>query len=222
MRGKNGISRNAYVPPEIESDGLLKMDVDQPVWQEVNIADFPDGKVPDWLADESVRTNIRVAQEVINCKQDMLRCRAEHSNLRTWFNTEVKAVQRAFDISGVSVVYVGSFSLMILTVCLDSVVKHFLLLRLHYLYDLGLRWRADAVGLPAADDGQEWDLTPPPTIIRPARSHASTKDVVEQLATLDGMSNDASSDDDDSGEVEEAPTEIDAVVLSVLDYADSS
>ncbi|KAF9504686.1 hypothetical protein BS47DRAFT_1257900, partial [Hydnum rufescens UP504] len=77
MRGKNGIPNDAYVPPEIEPDGLLKMDVDQPVWQDANIADFPNGNVPDWLADESVRTNIRVAQEIINCKQDLLRCRAE-------------------------------------------------------------------------------------------------------------------------------------------------
>jgi hypothetical protein len=103
MRGKNGILNDAYVPPEIEPDGLLKMDVDQPVWQDANIADFPDGKVPDWLADESVRTNICVAQEVINCKQDLLRCRAEHSNLRAWFNAELKATKKAFDLSsGVS------------------------------------------------------------------------------------------------------------------------
>lgn len=99
MRGKNGISSDAYVPPEIESDGLLKMDVDQPVWQDVDVADFSDGKVPDWLADESVRTNICVAQEVINCKQELLRCRAELSNLHTWFNAEFKAVRRVFDVS---------------------------------------------------------------------------------------------------------------------------
>ncbi|KAF9503607.1 hypothetical protein BS47DRAFT_1309538 [Hydnum rufescens UP504] len=59
-------------PQEIKPDGLLKMDVDQPVWQDANIADFPNGNVPDWLADESVHTNIRVAQEIINCKQDLL------------------------------------------------------------------------------------------------------------------------------------------------------
>lgn len=112
--------------------------------------------------------------------------------------------------------------LMMLTVCLDSAVKHFLLLRLHFLYDLGLRWKADAVGLPAADDGQGWDLSPPPMIILHPRSCASTEDLVEQPATSDGMSDDASSDDDDEGEVEEAPTEIDAAILNSLDNADSS
>jgi hypothetical protein len=99
MRGKNGIPRRAYVPPEIESEGLLKMDVDQPLWEDVDIADFPDGKVPDWLADESVRTGIRVAQEAMNCKQDLLRCRAEHSNLRSWYNSEFAAMKMAFDLS---------------------------------------------------------------------------------------------------------------------------
>ncbi|KAF9510245.1 hypothetical protein BS47DRAFT_1364718 [Hydnum rufescens UP504] len=43
MRGKNGIPNDAYVPLEIEPDGLLKMDVNQPVWQDANIADFPMG-----------------------------------------------------------------------------------------------------------------------------------------------------------------------------------
>lgn len=75
------------------------MDVDQPLWEDVDIADFPDGKVPDWLADESVHTGIRVAQEAMNCKQDLLRCRAEHSNLRSWYNSEFAATKMAFDLS---------------------------------------------------------------------------------------------------------------------------
>jgi hypothetical protein len=99
MRGKNRIPRDAYVPPEIESEGLLKMDVDQPLWQDAEMADFPDGNVPAWLADESVRTGITIAQEVINCRQDLLRCRAEHSNLRAWFNAEFEATQRGYNLS---------------------------------------------------------------------------------------------------------------------------
>ncbi|KAF9512423.1 hypothetical protein BS47DRAFT_1363207 [Hydnum rufescens UP504] len=185
MRGKNGIPNNAYVPPEIEPDGLLEMDVDQPVWQDANIADFPNGNVPDWLADELVHTNICVAQEIINCKQDLLRCRAEYSNLCAWFNAEFKATKKAFDVSA------------------------------------GLQWKADTVALPGADSGPEWDVMPQLPLLQKARSCTKTEDLVESVI-IDGMSDNASSDDDDDGgELEEALSEVDAVVLNALDHVDS-
>ncbi|KAF9504018.1 hypothetical protein BS47DRAFT_1308903 [Hydnum rufescens UP504] len=106
MRGKNGIPSGPYVPQEIESEGLLKMDVDQPLWEDVYIADFPDGKVPDWLEDESLCTGITAAQEAINCKQDLLRCCMEHSNLHAWYKSEFTATKRACDLSsGVLVLF---------------------------------------------------------------------------------------------------------------------
>ncbi|KAF9510920.1 hypothetical protein BS47DRAFT_1364244 [Hydnum rufescens UP504] len=202
MRGKNGIPNDAYIPPEIEPDGLLKMDVNQPVWQDANIADFPNGNVPDWLADESVHTNIRMAQEIINCKQDLLRCRAEYSNLRAWFNAEFKATKKAFDVSA------------------DLDIKYFLLIKLHYLDDIGLQWKADTVALPGADGGPEWDVMPQLPLLQKARSRTKTEDLVESVI-IDGMSDNASSDDDDGGELEEALSEVDAVVLNALDHVDS-
>ncbi|KAF9519024.1 hypothetical protein BS47DRAFT_1288899 [Hydnum rufescens UP504] len=106
MRGKNGILHGAYVPQEIKSEGLLKMDINQPLWEDVYIADLPDGKAPDWLGDESVHTGIRAAQEAINCKQDLLRCHAEHLNLCAWYRSEFTATKRACDLSsGVLVLF---------------------------------------------------------------------------------------------------------------------
>ncbi|KAF9517158.1 hypothetical protein BS47DRAFT_1359706 [Hydnum rufescens UP504] len=189
-------------PLEIEPDGLLKMDVDQPVWQDANIADFPNGNVPDWLADELVRTNIHVAQEIINRKQDLLRCQAEYSNLRAWLNAEFKATKKAFDVSA------------------DLDVKYFLLIKLHYLNDIGLQWKADTVALPGADGGPEWDVMPQLPLLQKARSRTKTEDLVESVI-IDGMSDNASSDDDDGGELEEALSEVDAVVLNALDHVDS-
>ncbi|KAF9504458.1 hypothetical protein BS47DRAFT_1401379 [Hydnum rufescens UP504] len=180
MRGKNGIPNNAYIPPEIEPDGLLKMGVNQPVWQDANIADFPNGNVPDWLADES----------------------AEYSNLHTWFNAEFKATKKAFDVS------------------VDLDIKYFLLIKLHYLDDIGLQWKADAIALPGADGGPEWDVMPQLPLLQKAISCTKTEDLVE-LVIIDGMSDNASSDDDDGGELEEALSEVDAVVLNALDHVDS-
>ncbi|KAF9510063.1 hypothetical protein BS47DRAFT_1487645 [Hydnum rufescens UP504] len=146
-------SKQCLRPPEIEPDGLLKMDVDQPVWQDANIADFPMGMF-----------------------------------LIGW--------QMNLDI------------------------KYFLLIKLHYLNDIGLQWKADAVALPGADGGPEWDVMPQLPLLQKARSHTKTEDLVE-LVIINGLSDNASSDDDDGGELEEALSEVDAVVLNAPDHVDS-
>lgn len=102
----------------------------------------------------------------------------------------------------------------------DPDVKYFLLIKLHYLDDMGLKWKADAVGLPRADSGPEWDVMPQLPFLRKARSHTKTEDLGE-LVIIDGMSDNASSDDDDGGELEEALSEVDAMVLNALDLVDS-
>ena len=41
-------------------EGLYKLDVDQDIWEDSrgNMVDFPDGVVPPWLADPSVKEGI--------------------------------------------------------------------------------------------------------------------------------------------------------------------
>jgi hypothetical protein len=100
LRGKGGVAKDAYIPPEIRSS-VYKLDVDEDIWQvphHEDMADFPDGKVPAWLADKEVRNGIRGAQELVNCGEELKRCKAELSNLRCWFAMQYAATQRAFDL----------------------------------------------------------------------------------------------------------------------------
>ncbi|KAF9505494.1 hypothetical protein BS47DRAFT_1400330 [Hydnum rufescens UP504] len=65
-KGRGGIRRDAYILPMLTMDGLYKLDVDQDIWEDSrgDIADFPDGVVPPWLADPSVKEGILISQEV--------------------------------------------------------------------------------------------------------------------------------------------------------------
>ena len=79
-------------------EGLYQLDVDQDIWEDSrgNVADFPDGVVPPWLADPSVKEGIQLAQEIRSCHQELERCKAEHANLQTWFCEEYSAVMDVF------------------------------------------------------------------------------------------------------------------------------
>ncbi|KAF9518057.1 hypothetical protein BS47DRAFT_1359105 [Hydnum rufescens UP504] len=57
LRGKGGICKDAYIPPLLSMEGLYKLDVDQDIWEDSrgDMADFPDGVVPPWLANPSVK-----------------------------------------------------------------------------------------------------------------------------------------------------------------------
>ncbi|KAF9511418.1 hypothetical protein BS47DRAFT_1363798 [Hydnum rufescens UP504] len=68
LRGKGNVARDAYIPPEISSS-VYKLDVDEDIWQvphHEDMANFPDGRVPAWLADNEVCESIQHAQELAN------------------------------------------------------------------------------------------------------------------------------------------------------------
>ncbi|KAF9503550.1 hypothetical protein BS47DRAFT_1448463 [Hydnum rufescens UP504] len=93
--GKDGVAKDAYILPEI-TNSVYKLDVDEDIWlaqSTEGLAQFPGGVVPAWLSDASVRVGIRAAQEVVNCKEELKRCAAEHSNLCQWVETEYLATQ---------------------------------------------------------------------------------------------------------------------------------
>lgn len=99
LRGKGGVAKDAYIPPEISSS-VYKLDVDEDIWQvphHEDLANFPDGKVPPWLADKGVRDGIRHAQEFVNCREELRRCKAELSNLRDWFTTQYTAAWLTYE-----------------------------------------------------------------------------------------------------------------------------
>jgi hypothetical protein len=98
-RGKNGVRKDAYVPPELSMEGLYQLDVNQDIWQGADMADFEGGKVPLWLSDKGVRDGIRAAQEVKSCQEELRRCGQEYLNLRMWLVEDYEAVNRVFKSS---------------------------------------------------------------------------------------------------------------------------
>jgi hypothetical protein len=98
-RGKNGVRRDAYIPPELSTEGLYKLDVDQDIWENADMADFDGGRIPLWLGEKEVRDGIRAAQELASCQEELRRCEVEYSNLRGWFVGEYDAVHKVFKLS---------------------------------------------------------------------------------------------------------------------------
>jgi len=147
MRGKDGVAKDAYIPPEITSS-VYKLDVDQDIWlaqSTEGLAQFPGGVVPPWLSDASVRVGIRAAQEVVNSQEELKRCMAEHSNLCQWLEAEYLATQFVFNRSA------------------DVGVKHFALQRLHHLFDLHCIWQKELDGAPLEASVSQFvpDVPPP-------------------------------------------------------------
>jgi hypothetical protein len=88
--------KNAYIPPEIQKEGLFNMDVDSNLWEVVSSADdFPSGKVPDWLGDDNVRRGIRFVQDYLNADREAERCLLEFNNLKDWYQDEYQVVASA-------------------------------------------------------------------------------------------------------------------------------
>ncbi|KAF9505325.1 hypothetical protein BS47DRAFT_1253590, partial [Hydnum rufescens UP504] len=172
----------AYIPPLLLKEGLYKMDVDQDTWEDVqaDVGDFPDGVLPQWLVDASVKKGIFMAQEVVNCEQELERCKVESSNLQTWFYMEYQVVKRLVKEA-------------------DDEVSFFALHRLHQLYEWLELWRVNMIHVPTLSTAPSWDeFLPPPTL----EHHASHIQV--HAPNVDGDDDDAiSSDDDQDGEVEE-------------------
>ncbi|KAF9512244.1 hypothetical protein BS47DRAFT_1363262 [Hydnum rufescens UP504] len=128
MRGKDGVAKDAYIPPEI-MNSVYKLDVDEDIWlaqSTEGLAQFPGGVVPAWLSDASGRVGIRAAQEVVNCKEELKHCAAEHSNLCQWVETEYLAMQFVLNHSA------------------D---------RLHWFFDIVSMWQKDLDGVPFEGSG---------------------------------------------------------------------
>lgn len=117
--------------------------------------------------------------------------------------------------------YVGLVVLTpyLLIVCsLDEDVKYFALLELHRLHDLVETWQKHTARVSESDGVEDWGRTPdrlPPLqrawVCRQVRMH-------KEPVHLEGEEADAvSSDDDESGELEEAPQVEDLAFLVALD-----
>ena len=137
MRGKDGVTKDAHIPPEITTS-VYKLDVDEDIWlaqSTEGLAQFSGGVVPAWLSNPSVRVGIQAAQEVVNCKEELKHCAAEHSNLHQWLEMEYLATQFIFNHST--------------NVC----IQHFGLQRLHQFFNLLSTWQKDLEGVLSEASG---------------------------------------------------------------------
>ncbi|KAF9508425.1 hypothetical protein BS47DRAFT_1373667 [Hydnum rufescens UP504] len=207
LRGKGSVAANAYIPPEISSS-VYKLDVDEDIWQvphHEDLANFPDGEVPAWLRDKGVWDGIQAAQEILNCRQELECCKAEFSNLHTWFMTQCSATWHAYTLS-----------------C-DAEVKFFALLELHHLHDLVEAWQRHSSAMLGSDGQIGWmnlPEQPPPLCYGRIQILCGPVSPVANSLTgeaVDGVSDAASSDDDENGELEDAPVPQDIAFLAALD-----
>ncbi|KAF8324763.1 uncharacterized protein EI90DRAFT_2880978, partial [Cantharellus anzutake] len=88
LRTTSPAHQNKYLPPSLSRDTILKLDVDQDLWQEFFDQEPGEGELPKWVMDSSVRESIRYMQEANNCRSEIRRLTAEHANLRHWLAHE--------------------------------------------------------------------------------------------------------------------------------------
>ncbi|KAF9505135.1 hypothetical protein BS47DRAFT_1400699 [Hydnum rufescens UP504] len=196
LRGKGNVARDAYIPPEISSS-VYKLDVDDDIWQvphHEDMANFPGGKVPAWLADKEVCGGIQHAQELVNCHEELRCCKAELSNLRSWFSMQCVATQCTVDLCN----------------------------ELHRLHDLVDTWKHHTTGLAGSDGQLDGGSIPdrPPPLRRAWVCQQGRVQAEKDLSPGEGEEGDlgASSDDDDeNGELEEQPELEDLTFLTSLD-----
>ncbi|KAL0568779.1 hypothetical protein V5O48_013194, partial [Marasmius crinis-equi] len=92
--------QGAVAPKPIAMDELWTLDVDDTIWQDVGLTDVDDGKaLPQWLADEAVRTGIRAMLERDRCREEIERLQHERDALQEWFAEEWHVVLYAIDIA---------------------------------------------------------------------------------------------------------------------------
>jgi hypothetical protein len=210
LRGKAGIKPDAYIPPEVTMEGLFKLDVDQPIWAGIGdnlITDFPDGDIPAWLAEDSVRQGIPLAQEVINCQQEVLRCKSEHANLKAWFNREFIATNEAcLRASEGMCLSQCSGALLIITINIDHCLRFFLLQRRNELVSWMNIWKRDLLGTPVIPatlnyNTPEWPANA--SAITPFNQHHPAPRVaLRDSVTRADYTSDCSSDDDEFGSLQ--------------------
>src|SRR5260370_1699364 len=140
LRSLDPACHNVYLPPIIPQNDLYKLDVDQVIWED---CDWSEDTVPCWLADPKVKDEIHYVQQLQNSRQELSRCKVEHTNLHEWFIQEYRtyeALHKFFEHHDDSVAFFAYEKLMFL----QGVLNH---------------WCIDMESVPIAEDAPAW-ITP--------------------------------------------------------------
>ncbi|KAF9503257.1 hypothetical protein BS47DRAFT_1402585 [Hydnum rufescens UP504] len=178
-----GCELDHQMKEHVEKAMKSQLDVDEDIWQvphHEDLANFPDG-------------------------EELEHCKAEFSNLHTWFMTQCSATWHTYTLS-----------------C-DAEVKFFALLELHHLHDLVEAWQRHSSAMLGSDGQIGWmnlPEQPPPLCYGRIQILCGPVSPVANSLTgeaVDGVSDAASSDDDENGELEDAPVPQDIAFLAALD-----
>jgi len=91
--------RGAQAPSKLQKEGLFKLDVDDGIWQDIDIG-IDDTFVPAWLGDESVRSGIKALLEHDRCVEEEQRLFRELQTMKEWMQEEWLCIQSCISISG--------------------------------------------------------------------------------------------------------------------------
>ena len=84
----------SVTPLQISRDGLFKLDVDDDVWQDIELGDSI-GAPPAWLANEKVYLGIKSVLELMHCEEEENHLLRERKALIEWFKEEWRRLRKA-------------------------------------------------------------------------------------------------------------------------------
>ena len=181
LHGKNGVPPNAWLPSELQKEGLYTLDVNQDIWLDYDALDFD--KLPVWLTDPAVKEGIPSVQAVISCCSEKQQCHAEWQNICQWIHAEINIYCALHNI----------------TLPADKDVAFFTLMRLHELSTLLGPWKAASAGLMEL----LWPDFMPPSSKEAGPHFVGGCVVPETSSSNNDDSACVSSDDDEDGPLEE-------------------
>jgi DNA-binding ferritin-like protein (Dps family) len=112
----------AHALEEIQLDQIWQLDVDDPIWQDVEVRDDEGFTIPDWLGNEATQQAIRNRVENERCDEERNRLKAEMQNLQYWLREEAAVIEAA------------------LTLEAPEYIRYQLALKQHHLLQLGGSW----------------------------------------------------------------------------------
>ena len=94
----NQAPAGAVCPEPLEIKGLFNLDVDSPLWVNMDCTGLEEGTpVPGWLGDENVRCGIRAMLNMNRCKEELDRIKTEYVAMQSWSICRWGALQAALD-----------------------------------------------------------------------------------------------------------------------------
>ncbi|OAX35806.1 hypothetical protein K503DRAFT_696327, partial [Rhizopogon vinicolor AM-OR11-026] len=84
--------QNALPPLPIAREGLFQLDIDDEVWQDIDLDDT-DSHPPGWLANDGVQQGIKYMLELDHCEEEAVRVMQERCALQEWMQEEWMQVE---------------------------------------------------------------------------------------------------------------------------------